>query len=143
MNQFFKQNFPFINKKLAVFLILYILLALILLTITLYHIVVDRVFFIYPLLAVLIGTGVGIFISRMNKISWDHGARHVISEFDIVGVLILVLYILFELYQEEIIGYFVQGPALFATSFALFAGIMIGRILGIRNRIVQTLSENI
>ncbi len=142
-NHTLTENLPFVQTKLKIRLIIYFLLAVAIIGIVIFHIISDNVSFVYPLIALVVGTGLGTFVSRIFKITWDHGAGQVISEFDIIGVLILIGYVFFELYREEIVEYFIHGPQVIATSFALLAGIMIGRILGIRTKIVNLLNENL
>jgi hypothetical protein len=87
------------------------------------------------------GIVVGIVSARMFHISWNKDAKKIVSRLDEYGVIILVLYILFELKREWIVSNFVQGAIIGPTSFSLLTGIMIGRVLGTRGRIVQVLRE--
>lgn len=132
-----------LDSRLRTRLTLYFIIAVVLVCISIYYIIADRVATLYPLLALAIGMGLGALASRMFHITWDHGARQAISRFDAYGIAILALYIVFEIYRKQIVGYFIHGPALVATSFALFAGIMIGRLIGIRGRIREVVEENL
>jgi hypothetical protein len=94
-------------------------------------------------LALLLGGGIGVIITRIYKISWDHNAEKVIHHLDLYGIVILVLYGLFEFFRTTIVGYFIQGPSVALTSLALLAGLMIGRVLGIRGKISAVIKENL
>lgn len=77
----------------------------------------------------------------MFHTSWDKDAKKVVSRLDIFGGVVLGLYILFELFRERIVGYFTHDIQVSTAGFAVLAGIMIGRILGTRGKIIQILKE--
>jgi Kef-type K+ transport system membrane component KefB len=77
----------------------------------------------------------------MYKISWDSTAEQVISKFDFFGIVILFLYIGFEIFRERIVEQFVHGPSVVAVSFAVLAGIMYGRVMGISGKINKIFKE--
>jgi hypothetical protein len=77
----------------------------------------------------------------MFHISWNHDAKKVVSRFDVYGVIILVLYIFFEIFREKIVGYFTHDIQVGTVGFALLAGIMFGRVLGTRGKIMKILKE--
>ncbi len=83
----------------------------------------------------LVGLFVGTIASRILTITWDKGAKKVISRMDIVGATMLIVYTVFELYRSEIVAYFVSEHDIVSVSFALLAGIMYGRLLGIKGKI--------
>lgn len=131
----------YVSKRLKRRIAMYFLISLFILGIVIYHIIVDKVNFIYPITAIFVGMLIGIIASRMFKISWDHGAQEVIYTFDVVGILFLIAYIIFALYRDRIIEHFVKGPSVVAVSFAVVAGLMYGRVLGISRQIVQVVEE--
>jgi hypothetical protein len=73
----------------------------------------------------------------MYKISWDQGAQKVIARLDDLGLVILILYIIFESAHKIIVGMFVHGPELVGISLAVFDGILIGRVIGVRGKIQE------
>lgn len=130
-----------IDKKLTFRLRIYFLISLILIGVTIYEIVSGVV----PVLFALIGIGIGIFLgiitARMFHLSWSHDAKKIVSQLDIFGGVILVLYIIFAIFRSRLIGYFIHGTAIGGVSMAIVTGIMIGRVLGTRGRIIQILKE--
>ncbi|HVS79993.1 MAG TPA: hypothetical protein VHF05_03350 [Candidatus Paceibacterota bacterium] len=130
-----------VHTRLKLRLVFYFLISIVLVMLVALHIIVDQVNFLFPAIAIVIGLGVGIILSRTSHITWDHGAQKVISRFDILGGIILALYGVFEIFKEEIVEEFVHGPAVVATSLALLTGIMIGRVIGIGGKIVRVLDE--
>jgi hypothetical protein len=132
---------PHVQKRLRVRLALYALIALVLTGIVVLHVVRDGVGPLLPLAGLALGAAVGVGASRMYRITWDEGARQVVSRLDKIGVAILVLYVLFEVFREKILPEILPGRAAVAVSFAILVGIMVGRIAGIRSRVVGELKK--
>lgn len=132
-----------LDPKLRRRLTIYFIIAFILVGISIYYIIVDEVSTLYPLLGLILGIGLGALMARMFHITWDHGAKTAISRFDLYGIIILVAYIFLEIFRKQIVEYFIHGPSVVATSFALFAGTMIGRLIGMRGRIKEVMHENL
>lgn len=109
--------------------------------ISIFHIARDGASILFAVIGLFIGLVIGLIVSRIFKISWDKTAGQVISKFDTVGVIILLLYILLEIFRTKIVGYFVNRHSVLAVSFAILAGIMYGRFIGIRGKIRQVFEE--
>ncbi len=133
----------YVDNRLKVRLGFYILLSIIILGFVVYHILIDDVTSIYTGLALIIGCVLGIIVSRMFKIQWDENVGKVISNLDVYGVIILLIYITFELLRYKIVEYFIQGPSVAAISLSLLGGIMIGRVLGIHRKILTEIKDNV
>ena len=132
-----------VHEPLLLRLWIYVVLSILILALLVYHALTDHLNITYPSLALLVGTIFGVAITRIYKISWDHNAEKVIYHLDLYGIVLLVLYILFELFRTSIVSYFVHGPSVALTSLALLGGLMIGRVLGIRGKISSILKENL
>jgi hypothetical protein len=130
-----------IHARLKGSLALYFVISIVLIGVMVFHVIEDQVNPIFPFISLIAGVGIGIVVSRVYRISWDHGAAQVISRFDEIGIVILALYILFEVLRDRIVEQFVHGPDVVATSSALIAGIMIGRVVGIGGKIIRVLRE--
>jgi hypothetical protein len=130
-----------IDKKLRNRLRLYAVISVILSGIVIYDIFVGIVSFFFALIGITVGAALGIVSSRMYHLSWDHDAKKVISRMDIFGIIILVLYIISALLRRIVIEQFVHGPAVWGVTFALATGIMIGRVVGMRGKIIRVLQE--
>jgi hypothetical protein len=90
---------------------------------------------------IFIGLFLGIISARMYHLSWSKDAKKIVSRLDVVGIIILVLYMAFVIVRSKLIGYFVAAPMVGAVGFAITAGIMIGRVIGTRNAIIEILKE--
>lgn len=130
-----------IDKKLKFRLRIYFAISIILLGIVLFEVLTGRVSIVLALIGLLVGTAVGIIAARMFLFSWDKDAKKVISRLDIVGGLILAVYIVTAIFRGRIIGHFVQGSYVTGTSLSVVTGIMIGRVFGTGQKIVTILKE--
>ena len=130
-----------IDKKLMFRLRLYVLISLVMLGIVLYEIFIKTLTLEFAIIGILIGLFIGVITARMRHLSWDHDAQKIVSRLDEVGIIILVLYIAFVIVRSKLIGYFVAAPMVGAVGFSITAGVMIGRVVGTRNAIMEILKE--
>jgi hypothetical protein len=137
------QKRGFVDKKLRNRLGLYLFISVVIFGVVVYQITQNNIGISLPLLGLIVGVFIGILFSRTYKIYWDHDGQQVVSRMDSYGIALLVLYILFEIFRERIVGIFVPGPALFGVSFAVLAGVMYGRVLGMRGKIGRIIKEQI
>ncbi len=124
-----------VHLSLKIRLIFYFVLSFAITGISIFHIVSDDADIFFPTIGFAVGLFVGTIASRILTITWDKGAKKVISRMDIVGATMLIVYTVFELYRSEIVAYFVSEHDIVSVSFALLAGIMYGRLLGIKGKI--------
>lgn len=120
---------------------IYVLISIILISILIYNVARGALSLNYGLLGLFIGIGIGIITSRMFHISWNKDAQKVVSRLDTFGIVILILYILFEIFKEKLVGYITHDVQVATTGFAILAGNMFGRIIGTRGKIMHILKE--
>lgn len=130
-----------IDKKLRFRLRLYFGITIILIGVLFFNVIRGELSMMYGLLGLIAGTGLGIIASRMYHTSWDHNAKKVISRLDTYGIAILILYILFELFRDTVVRYFTHDSQVATTGFAVLAGVMLGRVIGTRGKIISILKE--
>jgi hypothetical protein len=136
-----RKPFHHLDKKLRFRVRLYALISLVMLGIVLYEIFIKILPVEFAVVGVFIGLFLGIISARIYHLSWNHDAKKIVSRLDIVGTIILVLYILFAVVRSRLIGIFVAAPMVGAVGFSITAGIMIGRVVGTRNAIMEILKE--
>jgi len=132
---------PHLHRFLRIRLAIYLAVALLVGGFVVYNSFRNSIPGIFAAAGVAIGLGIGYMASRIHKISWSEKASKVIARIDFFGIGILALYILFEVFRERIVGRFVADADVTVTSFSILAGIMYGRVLGIRGSIVRVLKE--
>jgi Kef-type K+ transport system membrane component KefB len=130
-----------VHKRLRLRVVIYFIISVIVLGISIFHIIEDYASVSLCVVGLLLGVLIGLGVARMYKISWDNTAEQVISKFDFFGIVILFLYIGFEIFRERIVEQFVHGPSVVAVSFAVLAGIMYGRVMGISGKINKIFKE--
>ncbi len=130
-----------VHTRLKRRIVLFLGISVIMTGISIFHIIRDGASILHTIVGIVIGLIIGLSVSRIFVISWDGKAGQVISKFDTVGIILLVMYIVFEIFRTKIVGYFVNRHSVFAVSFAILAGIMYGRFLGIRGKIRQIFEE--
>ncbi len=89
----------------------------------------------------ILGLLPGFIASRMFFIYWHEENAKVVSRLDAIGIVILLLYVAFALSRKWILGHWLSGAALTAFTFSILAGIMLGRLLGMRLNIRKVLSD--
>jgi hypothetical protein len=109
--------------------------------IVLYEIFINILPLEFAVVGIFIGLFVGIISARMYHLSWSKDAKKIVSRLDTVGIIILVCYMAFVIVRSKLIGYFVAAPMVGAVGFSITAGIMIGRLIGTRNAIIEILKE--
>lgn len=124
-----------VHKRLRIRLTIYFVISVLILGVSVFHIIKDGASFILSSIGLVSGVIIGTVFSRIQKISWDKKASHVIAVYDGVGIFFLALYILFEIFRNQIVGEFISGPSVVAVSFALFSGLMYGRVIGTKGKI--------
>ena len=130
-----------VHMRLRIRLVIYFVISIIVLGISIFHIVNEHASIGLSVVGLLAGVIIGILASRILKITWDAGASQVVSRFDTIGITILVAYIIFEVNRERIVGQFVSDTSVVSVSFAVLAGLMYGRVLGIRGKIRKIFKE--
>ena len=88
-----------------------------------------------------LGLVVGFFASRMFLIHWHEENAKVVSRIDEIGFVVMLLYIFFALSINWIFGHWFHGAVLTAFTFSILAGVMLGRLLGMRLNVRKVLSD--
>jgi hypothetical protein len=140
-NKSLRKHTHHLDKKLRFRLRLYFAIAVLLLLFFIYELIRGDLNIVNGLLGLLMGTGFGIITTRMFHISWDSDAKRVVGRLDIFGIGILIIYAIVEIFRNQIVSYFTHGTEVTAVSFAVLAGIMFGRVLGMRGKIIKILKE--
>lgn len=130
-----------IDKKILMRARIFAVVSLIFIIILARDLLIGSISLWILLVAVTAGIFVGIFASRMYHLSWSHDGKKVIGRLDRVGIAVLVLYIIFAIFRQRIVGIFIHGPILGTVTVAVMGGLFIGQILGIRNGIKGILKD--
>ncbi len=117
---------PKLRRQLRIFY----LIALVLLAITLYRVVRGEVAAGPALFALALGVALGAVVSRVYRLGWDEETRTIVGEIDIVGGVILTLYLVFALTKGRLIGqWVVDAHEASVLGLGLTGGVMLGRVI--------------
>lgn len=136
-----KKHRKHLHNKVILNLRIFMVISAALIGVVIYEILTGRISLILALIGLVLGTTAGVFTARMYLFSWDHDAKKVISRLDILGGIILVVYILASIFRSKIIGRFVSPNYVTGMSLSVATGLMIGRVLGTGNKILKILKE--
>ena len=103
-----------------------------------YHVIEYRVGVWLVVAGLVVGAVIGVLLGRINRVSWDRSTGTVVTEMDLLGGMLLVIYLGFTFSRGRIIGAWIDDAhTASAIALALGAGSISGRILyllrGIRN----------
>lgn len=130
------------GKRLRRTFSLLIGIYIVLLLASIYHLVTHPVVWWQAVLCGSAGLAIGMLFSRMTKIEWDKDHEKAIGRMDIYGGVILVLFILFEIFRSQLVGLFADGAAIGTLSLLLLTNTMYGRVIAMGGKIIHTVRDN-
>jgi hypothetical protein len=132
-----------VHKRLRNRVRLYLGVSVVLIVVIIYRMLVDGGGFLFPLIALVVGLGIGLLLARMFKVSWDTDAEKVVSRMDIYGTSLLIFYIILEMTGEHYIRQWFTGSEVLTIILALAGGAVLGRGFGMSQSMMRVLRENI
>ncbi|MFH0836516.1 MAG: hypothetical protein V1870_00125 [Candidatus Aenigmatarchaeota archaeon] len=122
------QRKQFIDKGLLRRFRIYMVFLFIFLAVIVYDIFTNVIGLPLLVVGIAIGIAVGFFVGRMFDIRWHEENSKVISRMDKIGVVIIVVYLIFAVFRNQIFSLWIAGPTAGAFGFCFIAGMFIGRI---------------
>lgn len=104
-----------------------------------YETAISEISYVFILLGLIIGVTTGIIVGRMFNIEWHEEKEEVIARLDIIGIIVLVLYLLVSIARQWIFAHWFAGIKLTAFTFSFAEGVMIGRIISFQFNIKKVL----
>lgn len=102
---------------------------------------INAVSIFYVFFGGALGTGIGFFLTRTQKLSWQAEKARIIGQMDVLGGCILVLNIMFTIFRGWIFEHFATGSGLSVFLLSMTAGTMYGRVLLMRRTIFNLLGQ--
>ena len=81
-------------------------------------------------------------VGRAFNVVWHEETSKAISRIDLFGGVILGAYILFALFRRWLFEHWLHGHQLSAFVICFSSGIMLGRLITLRSRIIKVLKQN-
>jgi hypothetical protein len=127
---------PILQRRIRIFLIMGGVMALIVLR----DIAIGQIDVLLAVISVVLGGAVGYFSSRIFHLSWNKDGAQIIGKIDMIGWIVLGGYVLFEVVRNLLFEtVFHTGFSTTAITFAFVAAALVGRVLGLRGRILKIL----
>lgn len=130
-----------IDKKLIFRLRMFLLILTAMCGIVIYDVVTEAIGWLLVLTGIAVGVVLGYAVGYLSEVRWHEETSKVIGRMDKIGGVALVLYMLFSISRRWIFGHWIHGPALTAFSFSIVLGVMLGRFLSTRIKIVRILKD--
>lgn len=130
-----------VHSRVLIQLIIFALVSLGLLGAVFYDAFMGEVGVGFVALALVIGIAVGFLVAKIFKLAWHEDTRKVIMSLDRMSFVLIGVYVLFRIFGEQILGQYIHGAALTAVTFALLAGILLGRLVSIWKSVSRILRE--
>jgi hypothetical protein len=130
-----------IDRKLIFRIRIFYVIGILLTGLMLYDVLENIIGIELSLGGFLMGLFLGFIATRMFIIHWHEERAKVVSRLDTIGIVIMLLYVAFSASRTWLFGHWIHGSVLTAFTYSILAGIMIGRIVGMRLKIKNILSE--
>ena len=130
-----------IDRKLIFRIRIFYVIGIILTGLMLYDVLEGIIGIELSLSGFILGLFLGFIATRMFIIHWHEERAKVVSRFDTIGIIIMLFYVAFSISRSWLFGHWIHGSVLTAFTYSILAGIMIGRIVGMRLKIKNILSE--
>ncbi|HSW96597.1 MAG TPA: hypothetical protein VLF89_02095 [Candidatus Saccharimonadales bacterium] len=136
-----KSVHTYIHSRLLFQLIIFGLISLIMMSIVGYDIMINNITFEIAFLGIGIGLLVGFAVGRMFAIKWHEDTEKVIIGMDKTSILIIIVYVVFRIFGNELLGQILHGNVLTAFTYCTIGGIMIGRFFSMTRSIRNILKK--
>lgn len=120
---------------------MFMAMIIILMTINIFNLINGRLTVLLALIGLVAGSVIGFFLSRMLKVLWHEEKEKVVSQLDLLGIILLIVYMIIELSRDWFVGHWLSGDTLAAFGLIFLTGLMIGRFIGTFRQIRKILRE--
>lgn len=132
-----------LDDKLRKQLIVFAIVFLVMVALMVFHLVRDHLNPLWILVGLVPGLGIGFLLSRTKVLQWDESQGLIVGTADVVGTVILVAYLLFQLSRTSIVGLHMENADLISlVSLAVTAGTMLGRLMFTLRNIRDVLGDS-
>jgi len=127
VNQLIRQH---VDRRILIQLRIFTIIFLVMVGVVVADLLRNKLSLNLALVGILIGIVLGGVRSRMYCFSWDEQAMKVVARIDLIGGIILALYLAFMVGRNWLFEYWLQATTIAAFGLAVSAGTMFGRVLG-------------
>lgn len=121
---------PIVDRRLRFRMRMYVGIFLVLVVVIGVRVLQGRVGLTPVMLGLGGGIAIGLLVGRMYRLSWDDETNTVIGRIDLLGAALLVLYLIFSLLRDRLIGSWTdRAETISAVALCVTAGGMLGRVI--------------
>lgn len=131
----------YVDTKLLKRLKILAIIVFIMTAVLSYDVITSHIHILFVIIGLIFGVGIGMIVGRMFSIEWHVEDSKVISRLDLIGGIILILYISLSIFRHWIFAHWFTGAVLSAFTISFVEGVMIGRILSLRFFIKKVLTK--
>lgn len=142
MKKTFKDYKYNVEKKLMVRQVIFFAIITALLSISVINVLKEKIDTELAISGFLLSLVVGLMLSRMFKIFWNEEKEKVVSRLDMMGTILLIVYIAAEIGRKFVFQYWLSGAELNAFGLVILIGLLLGRFLGTGFQIKKILTVN-
>lgn len=128
-----------VSRRLQYRIVVFLVIGIFLLGLFLYDLLLGEVSWPIGIGALIVGCIIGYMYGRLTRIIWHESREQIVMQVDIVYFILIGGYIALSIARETLLKDFLSGAALLAVSYAVAAGILLGRFLGVHGKIMHTL----
>jgi len=130
-----------IHKRLQMQLLIFAMITIIMLGIVIFDIFTSSISVVFAFIGLIFGSIIGFILGRMYIIQWHEEEEKVIVSMDKMSFIIIVLYIMFRVFEKELFKPYISSTMLGAFTFSILAGMMFGRFLSMRIKTKNVLKQ--
>ena len=130
-----------LDKKLFLRVVIFIIIFIVMVGLIIFNVFENKIGILLASFGFLLGYTIGTLTGRVFKIRWNKKDKKVIARIDVLGFFILIPYLIFTFYRDQILENWLHGVLLTAFTFSLLAGIMLGRVVYLFSHIKKTLGD--
>ena len=136
-----KKHIDKIDKKLIRRIRMFAVILFVMAGALVYEILTSHINLLWVLLGLILGFIIGSIVGRMFSIEWHEEEKKVIGRLDVVGIVVLIIYIAVSITRHWVFAHWFVGAILTAFTLSFVAGVMLGRLLSLRFNIKRVLIE--
>lgn len=134
-------NREFVSKRLQTRLGIFFLISFVLLFLVVQDMINGVLAWTTGLIALAFGLVLGFIYGRLSRVQWHETEDKIVMRYDVLGFVLIGAYIVLSIFRNLLLDHYFSGVALESISFAVLAGVLIGRFFGLHIAIMRVLRE--
>jgi hypothetical protein len=137
--KYYREN---VSKRLMIRQSIFFVIVSILAVISVVNVIREKIGVNLTIGGFLLALTIGLALSRMFRIFWHDEQEKVVSQLDVLGTILLIVYMCAEVGRKYIFQYWLSGAELNAFGLVILTGLLLGRFLGTAIQIRNVLSAS-